>query len=69
MTREMEVIGALAWRAFVVVESGIDPNSESMPGWLDLPAIERVAWCAAASAVAGEFKRRTQDVFYGFVTL
>ena len=68
MNREMELIGKLAWRAYITT-IGVDPNAEIMPEWLDLPEAERMAWAEAASKIAEEFKRRTQDVFFGFVTI
>jgi hypothetical protein len=68
MNRATEMIGKMAWRAYVQT-LGLDPNAEIIPEWLDLSESDRTAWCAAAQAVAEEFKRRTQDVFYGFVTI
>lgn len=72
MSRDLEFLGKLAWHAYMadlLPKIGIDPNVEVLREWLDLPEQEREAWGAAASKIATEFKRRTQDVFYGFAEL
>lgn len=72
MNRELELIGKLAWRAYmtsILPTLGLHTDAMAFREWLDVPENERAAWCAAASAVAQEMKRRTQDVFFGVVTI